>query len=181
MTSRRTGGFTLIELMISLVIVSLLLMLAGPQYSKWIADTQIINGAESVANGLRTAMAEAVKQNASVEFVITPATGWVVQSPGGATTYQQAGFNEGADRVTIAVAPAGLNTVTFTPFGRVADANADASLPFTQVDISSTLSDTHQRRVLVGGGRTGIKICDPDASLAVTDPKACPAVSSGGT
>ncbi|HTI48137.1 MAG TPA: prepilin-type N-terminal cleavage/methylation domain-containing protein, partial [Casimicrobiaceae bacterium] len=64
MTAMRARGFTLIELMIALVIVSLLLVLAGPQYAKWMADNQIINGADSVANGLRTAMAEAVKQNA---------------------------------------------------------------------------------------------------------------------
>jgi len=179
MTAMRARGFTLIELMIALVIVSLLLVLAGPQYAKWMADNQIINGADSVANGLRTAMAEAVKQNASIEFVITPASGWVVQPAGGGTAIQTAGFNEGADRVTVTVTPNGLNTVTFSPFGQVAAANADGSAPFTQVDVASSLSDTRALRVLIGGGRTGIKICDP--AWPATDPKGCPTVAAGGT
>ena len=38
MIAMRARGFTLIELMIALVIVSLLLVLAGPQYAKWMAD-----------------------------------------------------------------------------------------------------------------------------------------------
>jgi hypothetical protein len=33
--------------------------------------------------------------------------------------------------------------------------------------------------VLIGGGRTGIKICDP--AWPATDPKGCPAVAAGGT
>lgn len=175
----RGQGFTLIELMISLVIISLLLVLAGPQYARWMADNQIVNGAESIASGLRATMAEAVKQNTAVEFVITPATGWVVQSVGGGTTYQKAGFNEGADRVAVTVTPNGLNTITFTPFGQVAAANNDGSAPFTQVDIASPLADTRPLRILVAGGRTGIKVCDP--AWPATDPKGCPAAAAGGT
>jgi prepilin-type N-terminal cleavage/methylation domain-containing protein len=179
MTPMRARGFTLIELMVALAIVSLLLMLAAPLYSKWIADNQIQAGAETIASGLRTAMAEAVKQNTSIELVLTPATGWVVQPAGGGTAIQQAGFNEGANRVTVSVTPSASDTVTFTPFGQVAAQNADTSAPFTVVDVTSPVTDTRPLRVLVGGGRTGIKICDP--AWPATDPKGCPNASAGGT
>ena len=44
--------------------------------------------------------------------------------------------------------------------------------PFTDVDATSSLAGTRALRVVVGGGRTGIKLCDPN--LPSTDPQACP-------
>ena len=55
----RTAGFTLIELMIGLAIAGLLLVLAMPSYSVWIADGQIRNAAESIASGMRYAQSQA--------------------------------------------------------------------------------------------------------------------------
>jgi len=48
-------GFTLIELMMGLAIAAILLVLAVPNYTIWIADNQIRSGAESIAGGLRFA------------------------------------------------------------------------------------------------------------------------------
>jgi type IV fimbrial biogenesis protein FimT len=172
---RKPRGFTLTELMITLVIAVLLLVLSAPLFLQWIADAGTRAAAESIASGLRLAMAEAVKRNAPVEFVIDPTTktgGWVVQAPGGGATYGSAGFAEGAENSAITVAPAGSTIVTFGGLGLIA-ANADATPPFDTVDVT-TPSGPRSLRVLVGGGRTGIKICDP--AFAASDPKGCPAV-----
>ena len=72
----RTAGFSLIELMIGLAIAGLLLVLAMPSYSVWIADGQIRNAAESIASGMRYAQSQAVARNSAVAFILTPATGW---------------------------------------------------------------------------------------------------------
>ena len=72
-----------------------------------------------------------------------------------------------------AVIPAGTTTVTFSGLGVVIPVNADASVALTRVDIttvSTTRRDAPRCTVLVGGGRTGIKICDPNPSIPATDP-----------
>jgi type IV fimbrial biogenesis protein FimT len=177
MTRRSAGGFTLIELLVALAIAVILMLLAAPNYAVWIADAQVRAGAESVASGLRFAMAEAIKRNAQVEFVLDPTTGtggWVVQDVGGGTKYQSAPFGEGSGRVAFAVTPAGTTTITFDGLGQIAATNADASFPFDTVDLQVTGVSTKNLRVLVGGTRTGVKICDP--SFAADDPKGCPAL-----
>jgi type IV fimbrial biogenesis protein FimT len=65
----RAQGFTLIELMIGLAILGLLFMLALPSFSVMLANQKLRAQAESVANGLQAARAEAVKRNAQVEFL----------------------------------------------------------------------------------------------------------------
>jgi type IV fimbrial biogenesis protein FimT len=172
----RPRGFTLVELMISLAIAGFLLLLAMPMAGTWISDSQVRAGAESIASGLQRALMEATRRNASAEFVIDtagPKPGWVVQPVGGGSTYAAAGFADGSDQATFTVSPAGNSTITFNALGQVAAANADGSPPFTQVDVTTSYAGTRSLRVLVGGGRTGVKICDP--AYPATDPKGCPA------
>jgi type IV fimbrial biogenesis protein FimT len=177
MTDSRTRGFTLIELMIGLAIAALLLVLAMPGYSLWIADNQIRNAAESIAGGLRYAQGEAIKQNSQVEFVLDPTTGkggWLVRLVSDGSTLQSGVFAEGADRTTLTPLPAATTTVTFTGLGSIAAINADASGPLTQVQVTSAsgVAGARDLNVLVGGNRTGVKICDP--KWPATDPKGCP-------
>ena len=181
MTRALHRGFTLIELMVALAIAGFLLVMAAPLYSQWVADNQIANGAQLIAEGLRLAQSEAIKRDQQIEFVLDPTTksgGWAIQPVGG-PALQSGYFREGADRVQFAVSPAGLTTVTYTGIGTIQQPNADGSLPLEQVDVTSTLAGTRSLRVLVGGstapnsaGRTGIKICDP--AIAAGDPQACP-------
>jgi type IV fimbrial biogenesis protein FimT len=69
----RPGGFTLIELMVTLTLLSLLLMLAVPSFTEWIRNNQIRSTAESLQNALRTAKSRAVNLNRQVVFVTTAA------------------------------------------------------------------------------------------------------------
>lgn len=174
----RAAGFTLIELLVALTIAAILLVLAAPLYTTWVADNQISNGAQLVADGLRTAQGEAIKRNAQVQLVLNSTTGtggWTVQTECDGTVLQRGYFSQGADKVAFAVTPAGSTTVTFTGLGQVAALKCDGTAlpaPFTDVDVTSALSGTRALRVTVGGGRTGIKLCDPN--LTTPDPQACP-------
>jgi len=177
-------GFTFIELMMGLAIAAILLVLAAPNYTIWIADNQIRSGAESVASGLRYGQAEAIRQNLPMEFVLDPTTAtgsWLVRPVGGATI-QKGVFAEGADRVTFTPTPAAAVMVSFSALGGISPTNADASAVLTQVQVKSPIAGSRQLNVLIGGGasgvagqgsRTGIKICDP--KWPATDPKGCPA------
>ena len=178
MTASRTRGFTLIELLVALSIMAILLVMALPRYVEWIADTQVRNGAESLAAGLREAMNAAIRENTRVEFNVNPVTktgGWTVLYPGGATI-TQGFFTEGADRDVFTVLPAASRTVTFTGIGVIPPTNLDASAPFETIDVTNPTATT-TLRVLVPvntatGRRSGIKICD--TRFPVDDPKGCP-------
>jgi type IV fimbrial biogenesis protein FimT len=169
-------GFTLVELVVTLAIAALLVTLALPGYGVWIADNQIRNAAEMVAAGMRYAQAEAVRQNESVQLIVDPTTGtggWRAQRVSDGLLLQQSHFGEGAAKAAVALIAAG-GTVTFTGLGMVSATNADATPVLTQVDITYPAMAAQSRalRVLVGGGRTGIKLCDP--SVAATDSRGCP-------
>jgi type IV fimbrial biogenesis protein FimT len=177
----RYRGFSLIELMIALAIAVTLLVLAAPSYGVWVADSRIRAAADSIAGGLRLAQAEAVKRNEDIEFVLDPTTdtgGWtlsVVATP--ATAMPEGSFAEGARLTQFTVAPAGGTTVTFTGLGTIRANNADGTAPFEQITIapSTGVAGTRNLRVLIGAGRTGIKICDPQWTVInADDPKACP-------
>jgi len=181
LVSPRARGFSLIELMIALAIAVTLLLLAAPNYATWVADSRIRAAADSIAGGLRLAQAEAVKRNEDIEFILDPTTdtgGWtlnVVATP--ATAMQSGTFREGASLTQLTVLPAGNTIVTFTGLGTIRATNADASTPFEQVTLAPSTGVTGSRnlRVLVGAGRTGIKICDPQWTIInADDPKACP-------
>lgn len=177
MTLHAHRGFTLIELLVSMSIAAILLVLATPSYVRWVGDAEVQNGAATLADGLRFAHAEAIKRNTNVELVLDPTTGtggWTVQLPAGAALKTSL-FAEGTNKADFVPAPAGSTTVTFNALGQVEAANAAApTVPFNLVNISSPVG-TRPLRVLVGGTRTGIKICDPAwTAIDPLDPKACP-------
>lgn len=173
---RRNAGFTLIELMIAVVIAASLLLLAAPNFAAWNADAQIRAAAESVVSGMRYAQAEAIRRNEPIEFVLDPTTGtggWSVQQLDG-TQLQTAVFAEGSVLAAFAPTPAAATITTFNSLGGVNPANADTSAPITVVAITHSvgISNVRNLNVLVGGGRTGIKVCDPAVS-DTTSPRFC--------
>lgn len=67
-------GFSLIELMVTLVVFGILTMAAIPSISDWLRNTRLRNQAESVLTGLQQARNEAVRRNIPVTF-------WLVDLP----------------------------------------------------------------------------------------------------
>ena len=168
----RSSGFSLIELLIGIAIMAILAGLAMPSFQAWLQNTQIRNAAESVQNGLQRARAEAVGRNTNVEFVLGAGSSWVVQLPDG-TNIESRPSSEGSRDVAVAVAPLGATTVTFNNFGGVLANNADASVPFAQVDLDSSVlaaADSQELRVTIGVGGN-VRMCDPNASAP--SPRAC--------
>jgi len=64
----RQRGFSLIELMVTIVILLLLILAAVPSIGTWLDNTRIRNEGDSIINGLQTARAEAVRRNQNVSF-----------------------------------------------------------------------------------------------------------------
>jgi type IV fimbrial biogenesis protein FimT len=65
---KRGRGFSLIELMVAVTLLSLLLMLGLPQMSITLQNFRVRTVAESIVSGLQTARTEAVRRNANVRF-----------------------------------------------------------------------------------------------------------------
>lgn len=169
----RPSGFSLIELMIGVVILSILMSLAMPSFQAWLQNTQIRNAAESIQNGLQRARAEAVRRNADVEFVLTAGSSWTIRVVSSGEVIESRSGSEGSRDVTVAVIPAGATTVTFNNLGSVRAANADTSAPFTQVDLDSSVlaaASSQELRVTIGFGGN-VRMCDPNAPAG--SPRAC--------
>ena len=184
MVTTRNSGFTLIELLIGLAIFAFLTLLAGPMYADFMGNTQVRTAAENSLEGVRLAQHEALRRNALARFVFTPATGWQVDYFDDETAafvpVQSYKFQEGAARTTQVPTPGDATTVTFNGLGRVMPANVDATAPLAKVDFSNaSVSAGAQRplRVVISdpNANAAIKLCDPDAGVAATDARACPA------
>lgn len=71
MLTRRASGFSLIEALVALTIGGLLLALAAPAFSNWMASSRIRLTAESIQSGLQFARSEATARNSQVRFQLT--------------------------------------------------------------------------------------------------------------
>ncbi len=61
-------GFTIVEIMISLVVLGVLIGLGAPGFAEWLQNQQIRAAAEATLNGLQVARGEAVRRNTPVRF-----------------------------------------------------------------------------------------------------------------
>jgi type IV fimbrial biogenesis protein FimT len=189
-------GFTLIELMVGIAIVSLLMMFVIPGMGSWMQSTRIRNAAESIENGLQLARAEAVSRNTSVQLVFSSlvasgtAVDWSVSCVTGTSTcpgvgsvsptltyIQKASSKEGASTAQIATLPTGQSTIVFNGLGRV------SSMPAGTTTISLVITNSYGGTCAQSGGpmrclniavtSSGqIRMCDP-ALTTGSSPRAC--------
>ena len=66
--NKRSYGFTLIELMVTLAVMALLLMVGLPRHGDLAAEQQLRASAEGIQAGLQLARAEALRRNVPVRF-----------------------------------------------------------------------------------------------------------------
>ena len=165
------SGVTLIELMITIVIVSILLTVALPNFGAWIQNTQIRTATESIQNGLQLARAEAVRRNEPVDFILGAGTSWSVSTAAGTPIQSRAG-GEGSVNVTVTVDPLGATTATFNALGRLTN---PAAAP-TQIDLdvpTSILAASQSKELRINISSGGqIRSCDPNI-VAAGDPRKC--------
>ena len=181
----RQHGVTLIELMVTVTIISILLAVGIPQMGEWIRRNSIGSAAESVQNGLRQAEAEAIRRNMRVEFLLTNATpsqsgilslsaadngkNWAVRALG--TTDAKLAYVSGFQMSAVSpdVALAGPASLFFTGMGRVTDSTGAAVTEYQVYRLSRSGADRAVCVFVTPGG--AIKTCDP--ALASGKPFAC--------
>jgi type IV fimbrial biogenesis protein FimT len=179
MGPNRQSGFSLIEIMISILVLAILLFTAVPTFSTWIQNTQIRTASEGLVNGLQAARNEAIRRNQCMQLQIVNNTGWELKlcNDTGSPPLQSRPSGEGSPNAVATTKPDGTDTVSFNSLGRVLPTNNDGSLPFTEIDITNpTMNQAEMRKlqinVPVGGA---FRLCDPSPLLTTSDPRACPA------
>ena len=68
---RRARGFTLIEIMVAITILSILLAVGIPSMQSWMTSTRATAAAEFYAEGMRMARAEALRRNVVSRLTLT--------------------------------------------------------------------------------------------------------------
>lgn len=77
---KKTAGFTLIELIITMVILAILATVAIPGFGNLIEGNRLVSGTNLMASSIKFARTEAIKRGGSVTFSTDAglATGWCV-------------------------------------------------------------------------------------------------------
>ncbi|MBL8439221.1 GspH/FimT family pseudopilin [Zoogloea sp.] len=157
----RLGGFTLVEMLITVVVLAVLVALAVPNMQDALRKRRVIAAGEAIYGQVQFARSEAIKSSQNVSVVVTTASPWSVAVGGNATV--TAGNYPG---VSIAAAPA--TTLTFDGVRGLRSAPAVGAGNET---ITLTLG-AYQLAVEVGVvGR--VKLCTPAGATAVGRYPAC--------
>lgn len=163
-------GFTLIELMITLVIVAILVGLALPSFKIVMANAQIRTGAQALNDGLQLARVEAIRLNERVIFTLGTKTAWTVSRETSGDTVQTRPYNDGSTAATVAVTPSTSTQVTFNSLGRVVtNSNGTGSITQIDVDVPTTIisaANSKELRITITTGGA-IRLCDPNMATGV--------------
>lgn len=190
-----TTGFSLIECMISIVLFTILALIAMPNLSVAIQNGQIRSAAQSIVSGLQLARAEAIRLNAFVRFslpnqiaakTVEGGTDWIIQADDQKTAGTPAYTVEIGNRSGLEGSPlarigtktaqdfsvpaaigAGLpGTITFNSLGRT------DSTTISQIDIVHA-NNAKARRLSIAISTGGqIRLCDPALALS-SNPQGC--------
>jgi len=167
----KSAGFTLTELMITLAIFGVLVSAAIPSFKQMMTNYQTRVAAESVANGLSRARAEAVSKNTKVYFALGGGTSWTVDYVTKPVPtdppLDQRSSSEGSSNASIAAVASDLTTaatkITYNNLGQTV-ANADASPTLSQVTV--TVSGGTQSLLIKINPGGSARMCDPTLPAA---------------
>ena len=188
----RARGFTLVELLVVVAVIGLVMLLALPNVSTWLQNTQIRNAAEATVSGLQIARTDALRRNRQVRFsfvdtldagcsLSAAGSSWVVSlaDPTGKCdvdasdtvdpfTVQKHSGQDGSPNATI---NSSADTVTFGGLG--------AALAAVQITVANPAGGACQtaagpmRCLQVNVSASGsVRMCDPAVSDAA-DPRKC--------
>lgn len=182
-------GFTLIELMVGVAMISLILYFMVPSMGAWLQSSQIRTATESIYSALQLARTEAVRRNTAVELVLTSVAGggnesdWSVRCVVGSSTCPGAGqlpsviqsrdARSGSPNATVVISPA-MTAIAYTGNGRLTPVPAgNIEINIGHRTPNSCIQDGGEFRclriVIASGGQ--VRMCDP--ALSAPNPRAC--------
>lgn len=161
----RAGGFTLLELMVTVTVGAILMAIAVPSLTRFIQDSRLTSEGESLMASLDYARSEAVKRDASVEVCASAdgatcsgstsaggwATGWIVETAGGVgpTVLQVMAALGNGNTLSSAFNNGGVSEITFQPNGFVQAAAGSGIYKTTYFTLCDTRGPTYARDIEV--------------------------------
>jgi type IV fimbrial biogenesis protein FimT len=197
----RQRGITMVEIMVSIAIVSLVLGIGIPNFTSWLQNTQVRATAESVLAGLQLARAEAVRQNTKARFQLTGGNAgmasWAVSTgrldrtdcPSGTDLFpcpiQTGSARAGGQTGRIGVTTAALSSTNYasaiaagTGMGSnptvIFDAfgRTDSTVTnITRIDVTSAAYSGARRMVITISDSGMARLCDP--ALSASNSRGC--------
>lgn len=167
----RARGFTALECLIVVSIVGLLLVVGMPSAAEYISNNRLRSVAEQYRDGRNVARMEAIRRNATINF-IPSATGWMVQVPavGQTPAVTIARRNAYAAENSITATPSG-DSIAFNGSGRLTTAGP-FTVALTQSGGTCAAAGGTVRCLNVVAQRGGlIRMCDP--AQASSKPEGC--------
>lgn len=193
--SHRSRGFTLIELVVTIALLTVLFGLAVPAFGEWIRNARVRTASDALQNGVRTAQSEALRRNRQVVFFLTnaqPGEGISAAANGRNWSLQTVARFDDADPEFIqggaladsatGVTITGPTALCFNSNGRLVTNTNDSGPTGTGVTNATcdaanqvfdlAMPDARALRVTVTlGGQ--VRMCDPLRSIT-TSPDGCP-------
>lgn len=202
LSPRAAGGWTLIEAMVVVSILSIMAAIGLPQMGTLLANGRVRSAAQSLQDGLAIAQAEALRRSTNVELLLTTsdptqtgasiaaqASNWSVRVPadatrGIATTSLVRSATDASQLAPTIENRAGAVGIVFGPSGRVSTDTAGAYTPTTGNVTFRITAPNSDRPLCVYTTMAGsVKTCDPKLGASdfrscvstVTSPIDCPA------
>jgi len=191
-------GFTFVELLVVVAILSVLLGVAMPQFGEILSARKVQTVANSLASAYKTAQAEAIRRNRTVEVVFTLATPLPANTVGAAPVTASAarhwitrtvnpasaddfvgGRSLTGDLANVSLTHAALRSVGFTPTGRPLDLSGPVPAGLAGPLVIPVSATGTERRLCVAVNTGGsVRVCDPARPAGA--PTACqPALPPG--
>jgi type IV fimbrial biogenesis protein FimT len=126
-------GFNLIELMVSLAVATILMVIAIPNFTAWLASNRVRNVSESINYGLIQARSEAIRRNELVSFSLNSDTSWEIRDASNNLLNQKGALESSRNTIVIDNA----DEISFNGVGAVSN-NFDGSDTLNNVFVYST-------------------------------------------
>lgn len=181
---RRAHGLTLVEMLVGLIVMSCLLLVGTPSFTRWIQEMQMRAAAESVQTGLQLARGEAVRRNQAVLFSLKDASGlveWVVGCKTASAACPATIAARGSDDLGRNARVAATTDAKYAADFSV-ELTPGSGLPFEvefnglgnlsagsggRIDVSNAALGASSRLTVVLGASGLIRLCDPTVARSV--------------
>jgi len=190
---RRESGFTMVEVMMSLILVAISAALSVPSYREMVEKRQLTNGAEQIMAFVNSAQMEAMKQNSvvTVSYSRTADNNWCFGATLGATACDcNETTSTETDFCAIDTAPRVITNANTGNLDLLTSITGDGAYSFDPVrgiltDLDDSLavemsSNNQNYQLNLTVSNTGQAIlCSKDSSHEVPGYSVCPSDSDG--
>lgn len=152
----RSRGFTLVELLITLVLMGMLLLLGIPSLARQVTNSRIQKATEDLRQGFDFARMRAIQTNTPATLVVS-ASGWVVNDSHGVKVL---GSTEAGSAVTVS---SSADSVTFGVSGRTVPAGTEATLNIQPAGGDCSDAGIPCLRLIVNSGGL-VRTCNPSVA-----------------